>query len=247
MPPAGITVRAHDDEETATSGCASGAVARVGSRRHGDQSHGQSCQHWGHEPHDPNVIIRLQMPARLRARSRRREKQVRRLASKPIFEAGSQWRSLGSDRLVRGVRVGFRAHLAAARRTRCHRRGTDRARRGSSPQPRRGVPRPARGLHRIQRDRQATLPRNFLGLVFTSPRGTPLDVGPVQVLLDLGGVGQRVPDLGPGRVDDYACDRLEPSRHLSPPLWVIALRRNPSPPLDHATIADEGPILQPLQ
>jgi len=31
MPPAGITVRAHDDEETATSGCASGAVARAGS------------------------------------------------------------------------------------------------------------------------------------------------------------------------------------------------------------------------
>jgi hypothetical protein len=29
MPPAGITVRAHDDEETATSGCASGAVARA--------------------------------------------------------------------------------------------------------------------------------------------------------------------------------------------------------------------------
>jgi integrase len=29
-------------------------------------------------------------------------------------------------------------------------------------------------LH-AQRDRQATLPRNFLGLVFASPRGTPLD------------------------------------------------------------------------
>jgi integrase len=31
-----------------------------------------------------------------------------------------------------------------------------------------------RALH-AQRDRQATLPRNFLGLVFTTPRGTPLD------------------------------------------------------------------------
>jgi integrase len=31
-----------------------------------------------------------------------------------------------------------------------------------------------RALH-AQRDRQATLPRNFLGLIFTSPRGTPLD------------------------------------------------------------------------
>jgi hypothetical protein len=40
------------------------------------------------------------MPAGLRARSRRREKQVRRLASKPIFEAGL--RDLGLDRDVEG-------------------------------------------------------------------------------------------------------------------------------------------------